>query len=394
MCSEYVLLVSAAAVFPSSKALKILQEIYEPGINPDQLNAALRKQGHSPEEIVEVVSQVALRQRARGKLGSLADSLLLTRQGLEQASRLEVARYHARKLARLGSVTDLGCGLGVDSIAFAQSGLGVEAVESDKNTAKFATSNLDGFTKAKVHVGTAEEFEIKTEAVFLDPARRDLAASGRSRKLLGPKDFSPSIDFALEVISQTPGGVKLAPGLPHELISDKFEAAWVSHKGDLVELSQWSTDTARAGRRYAVIVDGDSEHEFSGDNFEADVAPLGEFIYEPDPALIRSHLLGAFAFENQLGVMSSGIAYLTGREIQSPWIRGFRIVDELQLNEKELARYFAGRGIGTLEIKKRGVEIEPEVLRKKLKLKGSGAATLITTKVGGARKALVCEPVR
>ncbi|MEL0319580.1 MAG: hypothetical protein VXA46_02480 [Aquiluna sp.] len=47
--------------------------------------------------------------------------------------------------------------------------------------------------------------------------------------------------------------------------------------------------------------------------------------------------------------------------------------------------------IGRVEIKKRGVDIDPEVFRKKLKLKGSGAATLIATKVGGARKALVCH---
>ncbi len=49
--------------------------------------------------------------------------------------------------------------------------------------------------------------------------------------------------------------------------------------------------------------------------------------------------------------------------------------------------------IGTLEIKKRGVDITPEQLRPKLKLKGKNAATLILTRVGDARKALVCQPL-
>ncbi|MEL0135182.1 MAG: SAM-dependent methyltransferase, partial [Aquiluna sp.] len=61
------------------------------------------------------------------------------------------------------------------------------------------------------------------------------------------------------------------------------------------------------------------------------------------------------------------------------------------LQEKAIRHYLTQQDIGRLEIKKRGVDIEPELLRKRLKLKGSGAATLIATKVGGARKALVCH---
>ena len=235
---------------------------------------------------------------------------------------------------------------------------------------------------------------MSTEGVFLDPARRDLASSGRSRKLLSPDDFSPSIGFALEQLAKVPGGVKLSPALPHELVSDKFEATWVSHRGDLVEFSQWSTDPGRLGKRFAVMVDGESELEFTGDEYEAEVSSLDEFVYEPDPALIRSHLIGAFADEQGLGLLSAGIAYLTGGERKSPWLRGYKLLADLPLDEKAISRYLSERSIGSLEIKKRGVDIDPQLMRKRLKLKGSGAATLIATKVGGARKALVCEPIR
>jgi hypothetical protein len=198
----------------------------------------------------------------------------------------------------------------------------------------------------------------------------------------------------LEQLAKVPGGVKLSPALPHELVSDKFEATWVSHRGDLVEFSQWSTDPGRFGKRYAVMVDGESELEFTGDEYEAEVRSLDEFVYEPDPALIRSHLIGAYAGEQGLGLLSAGIAYLTGGERKSPWLRGYKLLADLPLDEKAISHYLSERSIGSLEIKKRGVDIDPQLMRKRLKLKGSGAATLIATKVGGARKALVCEPIR
>ncbi|MDA8737284.1 class I SAM-dependent methyltransferase [Aquiluna sp.] len=382
------------AVFPSNDALALLEQTYSPEIDPDALNANLRKAGHAPGVIVEVVNQVALRQKARQKLGPLADSLLLTRQGLEQSSRIDVAKYHARKLSSLGSVTDLGCGLGIDSIALAESGSAVVAVEKDEMTAKFASYNLARFPTAEVHRSAAEDFDVGTEGVFLDPARRDLGASGRSRKLLSPEDFSPSISFAFEQLSRMPGGVKLSPALPHELVSDKFDATWVSHRGDLVEFSQWSTDPQHFGKRFAVMIDGETELKFTGEEFDAEVSSLDEYVYEPDPALIRSHLLGAFALEEGLGLLSQGIAYLTGSERKSPWLRGYKLLAEMPLDEKAISRYLSERRIGSLEIKKRGVDIDPQLMRKRLKLKGSGAATLIATKVGGARKALVCEPIR
>ena len=386
--------VSDSAVFPSNDALALLEQTYSPEIDPDALNAKLRKAGHAPGVIVEVVNQVALRQNARQKLGPLADSLLLNRQGLEQASRFDVAKYHARKLSSLGSVTDLGCGLGVDSIAFAESGSAVVAVEKEEVTAKFASHNLARFPSAEVHRSAAEDFDVRTEGVFLDPARRDLGATGRSRKLLRPDDFSPSISFAFEQLSTVPGGVKLSPALPHELVSDRLEATWVSHRGNLVEFSQWSTHPQHFGKRFAVMIDGETELKFTGEEIDAEVSSLEEYVYEPDPALIRSHLLGAFAADQGLGLLSQGIAYLTGGKRTSPWLRGYKFIAELPLEERAISSYLSEHGIGILEIKKRGVDIDPQLMRKRLKLKGSGAATLIATKVGGARKALVCEPIR
>jgi len=66
----------------------------------------------------------------------------------------------------------------------------------------------------------------------------------------------------------------------------------------------------------------------------------------------------------------------------------------LPLDVKQIKAYCTSHDIGVLEIKKRGVDITPEQLRPKLKLKGAGAATLILTKVGSARQAIVSRPIR
>jgi hypothetical protein len=68
-------------------------------------------------------------------------------------------------------------------------------------------------------------------------------------------------------------------------------------------------------------------------------------------------------------------------------------MEALPLDVKRIAKRMSELDIGTLEIKKRGVDITPEQLRPKLKLKGKNAATLILTRVGDARKALVCQPL-
>ena len=56
-----------------------------------------------------------------------------------------------------------------------------------------------------------------------------------------------------------------------------------------------------------------------------------------------------------------------------------------------LRRELAARDIGVLEIKKRGVDIDPAVLRPKLQLRGEHSAVLILTRAAGEKVALLAE---
>jgi hypothetical protein len=125
-----------------------------------------------------------------------------------------------------------------------------------------------------------------------------------------------------------------------------------------------------------------------------EVSEIGRYIFEPDASLIRSGLMGEFAIEHGLKLIDNKIAYLTSNSpAQSPWLKGFEIEKHLPLDVKVISKELAERDVGILEIKKRGVDIVPEEFRKKLKLRGKGAASLIITKRGDTRVALLGKPI-
>lgn len=361
-----------------------------------KLTTDLRKQGHEPRLVALCISQAKLRSRAVSKFGSsLASTMLFTEEGLEQATRQQVAAWHAQKFLTHGikTVTDLGCGIGADALAFAQAGLEVTAIEKDELTANIAKYNLNNYPMATVSNADALDIEPESPSFWLDPARRKLSSKAAGRVMLKPEDFSPNLNFAFEIGARHTAGIKLAGSLPHELIPEDCEANWVSHNNELVETVLWFGELGQSGKRSALIL-ADTMTEYSGDLIQAPISEVGKFVYDPNPALVRSHLLGAFAVENGLWGIAPSIAYLSSdNEISSPWLRGFEVMESLPLDVKRIAKRMSELDIGTLEIKKRGVDITPEQLRPKLKLKGRNAATLILTRVGDARKALVCQPL-
>ncbi len=353
----------------------------------------LKKTGIDAETIHQVLHQVRLRNRARSKFGDYADQMLFTESGLEQSTRLPVAAHHAGRFrdARLTSVADLGCGLGADSMAFAALGLRVQAVESDPVTAALASYNLALFDNVSVHHDDALSFDHSAvEGIWIDPARRE-----GGTKLWSPEQWSPPLDRVFDIARRTPAGVKLAPGMDRDLIPANVEAQWVSHRGDVVELVLWWGGLARPGIKRSALVLADSHSaEISGEA-DADDAPLrelSEYLYEPDGAVIRARLIGDLARRIGGGMLDGEIAYITSNsEHHTPLAQGFRIHEVLPAKTRELSQWVKRADIGTLEIKKRGLDIDPAALRRRLNPRGSQSATLILTRYQGRRVGLVAE---
>lgn len=381
----------------SPEGLRLLDSLPAYSTTDDvvQSVAQLRKAGHGPGLVAAVLSQSKLRARARTKFGPFADRMLFTEAGLEQATRLSVAAQHAGRFKRAGVqwVADLGCGIGSDALAIAALEIEVTAVDRDEVTAAIASFNLAPWSNARVEQADVTEFDLSgVDGVYLDPARRNA-----SRRLSNPADWSPSLDFAFGLAQRFPTGVKLAPGIDRGLLPPGAEAQWVSVGHEVVEVGLWFGALARPGITRAALVIGDGvtdELTAAADSEDADLGALGEFIYEPDGAVIRARLIGDLARTLHGRMIDSSIAYFTtDAATATPFATAFRVVESFPFDERLLKKELATRGIGTLEIKKRGMDVDPSQLRTKLSLKGSSSATLILTRVAGKRRALLAERV-
>lgn len=363
-----------------------------------RLVARLRSEGHDARLVAAVLTQQRLRRAAAAKFGPFADRMLFTEDGLQQATRLAVAAHHADRFRTAGvrTLADLGSGIGADSLAFASLGFDVVAVDADEVTAAVATHNLAMFDGVEVRHGRAEEQDLEPfDGLWFDPARR-VSADGRTRRLHAPEDWSPRIDWIFGLADAHVLGVKLAPGIDHDTLpTTDAETQWVSVDGQLVEATVWAGGAQRAGiGRSALVLGPNGTHELVGEGAAEDepVGELGAVLYEPDPAVIRSRLIGALARRLDARMIAPDIAWMTGdAELATPFAAAFRVTEVLPLHVPQLKRELRTRGIGRLEIKKRGVDIDPAEFRTKLQLRGDGEATLILTRIGSERRAILAE---
>ncbi|RZU78142.1 methyltransferase family protein [Micromonospora kangleipakensis] len=367
------------------------------GGDPLAAAAALRSAGVPPGLAAAALTQAELRRRAAGKFGPAAAGMFLTRAGLEQATRRVVADRRAARLRAAGvrTLADLGCGLGADALAAARAGIRVYGVEADLVTAAMAAANAeaaglaDAFT---VECGDATAFDVsRVDGVFCDPARR----SATGRRIFDPNSYSPPWDFVTGLAERVPHTVvKVAPGLDHALIPPGAEAEWVSVDGDLVEAALWCGRLAEVPRR-ATLLRGDTPHVLTGSGAaEAPVGPARRFLYDPDPAVVRAHLVAELAGELDATLADPSIAYLyADSPIRTPYGRCLEVTDVLPFSLKRLRALLRERRVGRVEILKRGSALEPEKLRRDLRLAGDAAASLVLTRVAGAPTVLVGQPV-
>ncbi|MEQ6900477.1 class I SAM-dependent methyltransferase [Nocardioides sp. YIM 152588] len=359
-----------------------------------RVNTDLRRSA-TAEQAAAVLTQVELRAAAEAKFGDLAARMYFTPDALEQATRWTVAAHRAGRYAAFGAHTliDLGCGIGGDMIAAARAGLVVAGVDLDPVRVAVAEANL-----AALGLGGAVQVADATtvshapfDLAFADPARR--TGAGRTWRA---EDWSPPWSWAEDLLRRD-SCVKVAPGIPHDLIPAGVEAEWVSDRGEVKEAALWGGRTATVSRRATVIGEGGlatiTDEEDPGPGVVG-VRPVGDYLYEPDGAVIRAGLVTAVAAGVGGSLVDPHIAYVTSDEpFRTPFARGYRVLEELPYREKQLKAALRSRGVGTLTIKKRGVDVVPDQLRKRLALTGDVPATIVLTRVFGAGTALLVEPL-
>lgn len=376
-----------------------------PGYDESQaiaLGERLRREGHPPALVSAALTQARLRARARAKFGPFATGMLFTPEGLEQATRLSVAARHAQRfhVAGITRVADLGCGIGSDSMAFATFDREVVAVEKDDVTAAVATMNLRHWPEATVRCEDATTTDLTgIGGAFIDPARRTAAG----KRLLDPRTGSPALSFVYDLARRLPAvGLKTAPGIPHHLVPAGAEAQWVSVAGEVVEAALWFGLTARdAVRRAALVLPPDDDTvtepvEVTDTGLvDPPVGSVGAVLYEPDGAVIRAGLVGQVAAAVGGRLLDRTIAYVTSdRAVRTPLATAYAVEDVFGFQLKTLRTWLRDRGVGRLTIKKRGTAVEPDQLRRQLRLSGDNEATIVLTRVDGRQSVLAVRPLR
>jgi hypothetical protein len=361
---------------------------------PGPGNFARWRNEATAEQVAAALRMAWSRARGVAKFAR-AERMWLDKIGLEQSTAEAVAHHKARRFAGC-LVVDLCAGLGGDSLAMAAAGARVLAVDANAGMCRRLQWNAEVYDLAgriAPVCARAEAFPLPAGAlVHVDPDRRILS----DRRAPSLREYVPGLDFLQALVKTVEGGaLKLGPASDFATYfsGPEFEVELISLAGECKEATVWFGRLATCRRRSTRLSEGATWTDLDGPmDVDAAVAPLGRWIYEPDPALIRSGLVDSFAVAHRLGRASAGIDYLSGDErIDSPFLAAFRVIASFPLDLKTLRRVVAERGLGPLEIKTRGLDLKPEALRKELRPRGTTPATLLLMGGPGPARAVLAR---
>lgn len=335
-----------------------------------------------------VLETVLLRRKSVSKVD--AEGWLFTSDALQQASASPVARHRAARLAGL-DVHDVTCSVGADLVEIAR--VARRALGSDLDPVRLEMARHNG-TTAGVPFGLARADALRPVSragvVVADPARRDSAG----RRAWKPADFMPPLDGLVEAYLGRPLSVKCAPGLDFALTPWADEVELVSLDGQVRESCLWRGLGTGVSRRATVLrSDGTQWTVTDAEPDELPIREPGEWIVDPDGAVVRAGLVRHYAARHGLWQLDERIAYLTG-DAPPPGVRAFRVLEHGPYSEKSLKAVLKRHDVGRLEILVRGLDVDPDALRRRLKPRGAAEASVVLTRIGRSPVAFLCRAER
>ncbi|MEU5843342.1 class I SAM-dependent methyltransferase [Rhodococcus sp. NPDC047139] len=341
---------------------------------------------HFGERTGMLVETVMLRRKAGGKIAGGAD-WILTDDALQQSTPTRVAAHRAHRL-RGRTVHDVTCSIGAELAELVGVADTVIGSDLDEVRLAMATHNVAG---AYLLRADALRPVTRGTTVVADPARR----SG-GRRTHDPAALQPPLPDLLDAYAGRDLAVKCAPGLDFDSLDWVGEVEVVSLDGGVREACLYSPGLSTPGvRRRAVVLRSDGSDFEITDAVDDDIPERGpgEWIVDPDGAIVRAGLVRHYAAAHGLWQLDPRIAYLTGDRVPEG-VRGFRILERLKYSEKALRQVLARHDCGAVEILVRGVDVDPAVLRPRLKLRGSVSLSVVLTRIGRTPEAFVCTPSR
>jgi hypothetical protein len=351
--------------------------------------ASARRQfgDHTPA----LVETVMLRRKASAKLRG-AEGWLFTADALQQATATDVAGHRGRRLA--GRVVhDVTCSIGAELAALRRTAAYVVGSDVDRVRLAMARHNVAGVALCRAD---ALHPVSRGTVVLADPSRR---SGGRRR--VDPRDYVPPLDALLDTYRDRDLVVKCSPGIDFDGLRDigfHGEIEVTSLAGDVREACLWSAGLAKAHRRATMLrADGGVEQITDAEPDDCPVAAAGRWIVDPDGAVVRAGLVRHYATRHGLWQLDPKIAYLSGDELPAG-VRGFEVIEAIAFGERRLRQALSALDCGAVEILVRGVDVDPAVLRPRLRLHGTRALSVVITRIGAGpaarASAFICRSSR
>jgi THUMP domain-containing protein len=342
-----------------------------------------------------LVETTLLRRRALEKLGELGvRGWLFTDEALQQATAAPVAMHRAGRLAEAGlPVHDVTCSIGTELAALR--GAGARALGSDVDAVRLAMARHNLGPAADLCRADALHPVTRDAVVLVDPARR---IEGRRR--LRIDDYRPGLGAVRDIYSDRGLVVKCAPGIDFDdvrRLGFDGEIEVTSYRGSVREACLWSAGLSRPGvRRRASVLDR-GEQITDAEPDDCPVRPAGRWIVDPDGAVVRAGLVRHYGARHGLWQLDPDIAYLSGDRLPAG-VRGFEVLEQLAFDERRLRQALAAQGCGALEILVRGVRVDPDALRRRLRPRGDRPLSVVIARIGsgaaGHATAFVCRRSR
>lgn len=335
-----------------------------------------------------VATQVKYLQRARRKLPALYEArCIIPPRAFEQCSSEESAR---RKPLAGGSVLDMTCGLGIDTMALAERFERVVTIERDEALAEVVRYNMSllGIKNVEVVTASSEEYVMITEEhfdwVFVDPDRR----SSEGKKMVCMEDCSPNVVALMPRLREIANrvAIKLSPMFDCAeafRLCSPAEVEVVSIGGECKEVNVY-TNAERDMLRIAVI--GDGEWLFSHEAMVAEPSTEAftpaeyRYMLVPDVALQKARV--AIAALKPYAAIWSNNGYAFARELPDVALpaRVFEIQSIEPYRPKELKRRWKGEGV---EFMKRDCTLSIDAVRRATATRPGGERLVALTTIAG-----------
>lgn len=368
---------------------ELLERLEQATGNELHVQRELRKD--FPDELVRAA--VALREcrRKGARKFSRAGEMWFTLTGLEQSTAEPVARHKAARFAGKGRVIDLCCGIGGDALALTQVAP-VTAVDLDPVQLLRCQWNVEAYgggANLTTRTGEAQSIDVTDAYVHIDPDRRP----GPGKRVQRVEEMVPSLEEVLSIMARAKGGaIKLSPAMNFGGKFGDVETELISLDGECKEATIWFGDLATPGQYRATALPSGETLVGHPMDVLTNVGPLQQYLYDPDPAVVRAGLVDVLADKLSLQRLDDAEEYLTGSElVDSPFLQAFEVIAETSNNDREIRKAVREQQWSQLEIKCRHVPIQADEMRKKMPLDGQGAGVLLIARLAGKTRGIVAR---